>query len=73
MNEICDTVTNKVGSGGLSPPNSQSVIPNSIFPDKVSFQFFEYYYEPSPYKLKIPPNAVDLAMDLLLSRPANTV
>ena len=30
------------------------------------------YYESSPNKLKATPNAVDLAMDLLLSRPAKT-
>jgi len=42
-----------------------------LLPDKVNFQFFVHCYEPSN-KHKATPNAVDLAMDLLLSRPANT-
>jgi len=52
--------------------NSQETPANSSssLHDKVIFQFI-VYYEPSPNKLQGTPNAVDLAMDLLLSRPTN--
>ena len=54
--------------------NSQTIPTNSSssFHDKVIFQFIVYYYEPSPSKLKANLNVVDLAMDLLLSRPTST-
>jgi len=54
--------------------NSQEIPANSSssLQDKVIFQFIVYYYEPFPNKLKGTPNAVDRAMDLLLSRPKNT-
>jgi len=58
----------------MKPSNSQSIPPHSSssLPDKVIFQILIHNYEFSPNKLKATPNAVDLAMDLLLSRPANT-
>ena len=54
--------------------NSQEIPANSSssLHDKVIFQFIVYYYEPSPNKLEATPNVVDVAMDLLLSRPTNT-
>ena len=54
--------------------NSQDIPANSSsgLHHKVIFEFIIYYYEPSPNKLKGTPNAVDQAMDLLLSRPTNT-
>ena len=54
--------------------NSQDIPANSSssLHDKVIFQLIVYYYEPSPNNLKATPNAVDQAMDLLLSRLKNT-
>jgi len=54
--------------------NSQEIPANSSssLHDKVIFQFIVYYHKPSPNKLKVTHNAVDQAMDLLLSRPTNT-
>jgi len=54
--------------------NSQEIPANSSssLNDKVIFQFIVYYNEPSTNKLKGTLNAVDQAMDLLLSRPTNT-
>jgi len=54
--------------------NSQEIPSNSStsLHDKVIFQSFVYYYESSSNKLKGTPNAVDQAMDLLLTRPTNT-
>jgi len=54
--------------------NSQEIPANSSssLHDKVIFQFIVYYYEPSSNKLKGIPNAVDQAMDLLLSKSTNT-
>jgi len=54
--------------------NSQDIPANSSsgLHHEVIFEFIIYYYEPSPNKLKGTPNAVDQAMDLLLSRPTNT-
>ena len=71
MNESCDTVSTEVGAWGLSPSNSESILPNSncSLPDKVIFQFTVYYYEPYQISLK-PPDAVDVTM--LLSTLANT-
>jgi len=70
MNEICDTLSTEVWSGGLSSPNPQSILPNSncSLPDKVIFQFTMN----APQTSLKPPNAVDLAMYLLLSRLPNT-
>jgi len=55
-------------------PNSQEIPANSSssLHDKVIFQFIVHYYELFPNKPKATPSAVDLAMDLLLSRPTNT-
>jgi len=53
-------------------PQEMPTNSSSNLHDKVIFQFIEYYYEPSPNKLKGTPNAVDQAMDLLLSRRTNT-
>ena len=53
--------------------NSQEITANasSSFCDEIIFKFIVYYYEPSLNRLKATPNAVDQAMDLLLSRPTN--
>jgi len=63
----CGTVQKKYLNSQEIPANSSSSLH-----DKVIFQFILCYYEPSPNKLKATPNDVDLAMDLLLSRPINT-
>ena len=53
--------------------NSQEIPANasSSLYDEIIFKFIVYCYEPSLNKLKATPNAVDQAMDLLLSRPTN--
>ena len=52
--------------------HSQYVQTQALVSMKVIFQFIVFYYESSPNKLKATPNAVNLAIDLLLSRPENT-
>jgi len=63
----------QVGAVGMTPSNPQWIPPksSSSLPDKVNIQFCVYNYE-SPKQTWANPNAVDLTMDLLLSRPANT-
>jgi len=67
------TLFNRSGGIGGPIPKLHSLPPNPIsgLPDKVIFEF-TVYYEVPPNKLKITPNAVDLAMELYLPRPANT-
>jgi len=57
----------------MSPPNLHSIPPNlnSTLYDKIIFQFTVYYKTPSN-KVKATSNAIDLAMDLLLHKLANT-
>jgi len=63
----------KSGSRWDETLNSKEIPANSSssLHDKVIFQFIIYYYELSPNKRKATPNAVDLAIDLLLSIQAN--
>jgi len=62
-----------VGTVRITPSNPQWIPPysSSSLPDKVNFQFCAYYYE-SPKQPTSHPKTVDLKMDLLLHRPANT-
>jgi len=59
--------------GGLNPPNLQWIPPNSSsnLRDRIIFEFIVFYHEP-PSKLKSTPDIVDLVMDLIQSKPANT-
>jgi len=72
----CDTCSTELGSGGLSSPNSQSILPQTQTTTLVSpIKSFSYLFytamNPPQTRLK-PPNAVDLAMDMPLSRIVNT-
>jgi len=62
------TLFNRSGSKWAEPPNSQSIPPKLSFslPMKSFFNSW-YIITKTPKKLKVIPNAVDLAMDLLLS------
>jgi len=58
---------------GMIPSNSQWIPPNSSssLSDEDNFQFCVYYYE-LPKQALATPSVVDLTMEQLPSRPANT-
>ena len=70
IKKSCDTVQRKWKQAGW-PPNSQSITlkSSSSLPLKSFFKSLYTITKP-PNKLKATPNAVDLAMDLLLSSQA---